>query len=106
MRTSKLVPVGLAAAIVIAAGALITQHNELVVQAEQLTATSYQLETQAAQLRAQTERLQAQTGQLSAVDVEQDRLASQAVLPAVVVSAFARGKVGRAPPRDYTANMR
>jgi hypothetical protein len=90
MRTSKPVTVGLAAAMAIAAGGLITQHNQLVAQAEQLTATSYQLEAQTQQLLVQTGRLQAHAEQLSADNVSMqrdDRLASQAELPVVVVSA-------------------
>lgn len=90
MHTSKLVTAGLGAAMVMAAGGLISQHNQLVAQAEQLSVQSFQLEAQTQELRAQTGRLQAQTEQLSAGTVpmqRDDRLAAQTELPAVVVAA-------------------
>ncbi len=98
MRTSKLITVGLAAIIGITTGRLIVQHNLIVEQSEQLVARNYQLETQKEELQARSEQFQARTEQLSTATMPKPgeiRLASQAELPDLVVSAPRLSSQGR-----------
>lgn len=98
MRTSKLITLGLAAIIGLTSGGLIVQHNLIVAQSEQHAARNYQLETQKEELQARYERFQARTEQLSTATMPKPgeiRLASQAELPDLVVSAprlFSQGR--------------
>ena len=81
MATSNRVTYGLAAALSVAMGVLISQHNLLVSQSEQISADRYQIKSQRDQLQAQTERLQAQAENLPAAAI------SSQELPALIVYA-------------------
>lgn len=90
MPKSTLITAGLAAAVAVTTAGLIAEHNQVVAGSERLAATDYQLKSQQAELQVRTERLQAQAEQMSAANPSKQNgasLASQTVLPDVVVSA-------------------